>query len=113
VAGVQDALGDLLGHGVVLVSLTLDPQRDTVEAVAAFAEKFKPRDGWYFLTGSPENVDQITRRLGNATADVRSHNTHFLIGNVPRAHWIKVRPNAPVPAIVEQIRRLAGLPMGD
>jgi len=112
-AEVQDILGDELGRNFTMISISLDPERDTVPAVKAYADKFEARDGWLFLTGKPENLKEITRRLGHVSANVEEHNTHYFIGNVAEARWVKVRPNAPALGIVEELRRIAGLPVGD
>lgn len=52
----------LLGGKAVLVSLTVDPQRDTPAVLAAYAERFgADAEAWRFLTGNPE----LVRRLVN------------------------------------------------
>lgn len=52
----------LLGTEVRLVSITVDPARDTVSALAAYAARFgaSPPSEWAFLTGSPP---EAVRRL--------------------------------------------------
>ena len=62
---VQQSLGDALGKEVVLLSLSVDPERDTVEAVRKYAGKFNPRKGWTFVTGKPQNIEAINLKLGS------------------------------------------------
>src|SRR4051794_41153078 len=50
-AKVQELLGDELGANVFMYSITTDPQRDTVRALADFADNLDVRRGWLFLTG--------------------------------------------------------------
>ncbi len=51
-ARVQDALGADFGTKVAFVSITFDPERDTPEALKAYAEAFDVDfAGWSFLTG--------------------------------------------------------------
>ncbi len=43
-----------------LISFSVDPEKDTPEVLAGYAQKFKARKGeWYFLTGSPETVGRL------------------------------------------------------
>lgn len=44
---------------VVPIFITLDPQRDTTEAVTAYVQKFGPN--FVGLTGSPEAIDQAAK----------------------------------------------------
>ena len=56
-ATLQTRLGDRLGRDIVIVSLTVDPARDTVERLRTYAEGASARPGWFFLGGSPANVE--------------------------------------------------------
>jgi protein SCO1/2 len=45
---------------VAFVSITLDPERDTPEVLARYAEIYGcDRDRWHFVTGSPAQVRQV------------------------------------------------------
>jgi protein SCO1 len=62
---VQAMLGDRIGKEVFMYSITLDPETDTPELLAAYAKHFKPKPGgWQFLTGTKENVSVIRESLG-------------------------------------------------
>lgn len=53
----------LLGERVVLVSISFDPERDTVERLGEYAGLFGARGGeWDFLTGPAEELDRIITR---------------------------------------------------
>ncbi len=49
---------DMLGDEVVLVSMTFDPGRDTLERFAEYREMLNIEgfDGWYWVTGEPANI---------------------------------------------------------
>ena len=50
--------------GVGLVSFTVDPERDTPEALAAWAERFKADPSrWRFLTGDAEQLRVVVRSM--------------------------------------------------
>ena len=42
--------------GVVFLSHTVDPERDTVAALRSYANDFKAADNWFFLTGSKTDL---------------------------------------------------------
>jgi cytochrome oxidase Cu insertion factor (SCO1/SenC/PrrC family) len=107
IAEVQDILGEDLGRDFRLISLTLDPENDTPEVLKRYADKFKAREGWLFLTGRPDYVKEITRRLGHTGDDIAAHATQYFLGNVKMARWTKLAPNLPAPLIAEHFRRMA------
>lgn len=56
---VQDILKekDLFGEDASIVSITFDPERDTLENIRAFGDKFKADyNGWYFLRGDQQQT---------------------------------------------------------
>ena len=58
-ANVALRLGDKLGSKVVLVSITVDPEHDGPKQLRDYAEQQgADAKGWYFLTGSPADVDR-------------------------------------------------------
>jgi cytochrome oxidase Cu insertion factor (SCO1/SenC/PrrC family) len=104
---VRDRMEGQIGDTVQFVSLSIDPERDTPAAMKEFAKTHHAdHDGWVFLTGKPENLDYIIKRLGQYTADVEAHSTMMLAGNVNAAHWIKIQPYDQPPAITEKLQAL-------
>jgi protein SCO1/2 len=58
-ANVALRLGDKLGSKVVLVSITVDPEHDGPKQLRAYVDQQgADAKGWYFLTGSPAEVDR-------------------------------------------------------
>ncbi|MEF2968490.1 SCO family protein [Paenibacillus sp. M1] len=56
---VQDILKEkgLFGTDASIVSVTFDPERDTLEQIKAFGDKFKADySGWYFLRGDQQQT---------------------------------------------------------
>ncbi len=106
-AEVQDLLGDSLGENIFLVSVTLDPETDTPEVLKDYASKFEAKEGWLFLTGEKDDIKAITRRLGQTSPQIETHNPFFMLGNVGAAHWTKLRPNVPAEAIAARLRLMA------
>ncbi|HEX7180572.1 MAG TPA: SCO family protein [Thermoanaerobaculia bacterium] len=88
-AHIQDWLGDRLGKDVYLVSVSVDPVNDTPAKLKEYAARYKARPGWYFLTGSKENVDAALKKLGQYVENREGHQNLFIIGNEPTGLWKK------------------------
>lgn len=105
-AHLQDWLGDRLGRDVHLISISVDPENDTPAKLAEYAARYKAKPGWYFLTGSKENVEAALLKLGQKAGNREDHQNLFLIGNDRTGLWKKAfglaRPEEIVP-IVESV----------
>lgn len=100
---VQKILGERLGRDATLVSVTVDPQRDTPDKVRQYAGAFRAGPGWLFLTGKPENVNWINYRLGQYLEDPERHRGVYLIGNLRTGLWVKASPAAEAEDLVRQL----------
>lgn len=104
---VRDMLGGAVGEDIHFVSISLDPLRDTPAAMKKFAQVHNAdQDGWLFLTGRPDNVNSVTRRLGTYTDDLEAHSTTLLAANVRTAHWTKIPPTVPPNGVAERLQLL-------
>ena len=103
---LQAALGDRLGREVVIVSITIDPNRDDVDTVAEYAEVFHPADGWIFPTGKPENVDWVNYKLGQYLENLDDHKGTYLLGNLATGLWKKAPGHAQTTDLYSEIQRL-------
>ena len=106
-AKVQRLLGDRVGRDIVMVSITVDPEKDTPAAMKAYAAGFGARPGWYFLTGTKENVDWVRYKLGGYTEDKNDHTTVVVIGNVAHGGWRKMMAMASPQAIAHAVEETA------
>ena len=107
-AKVQNYLGDRVGKDVRIVSISVDPTVDTPEKMKKYAEGFKAKPGWYFLTGKKENVDWILYKLGGYTEDKMQHSAVLIIGNEATGEWVKTaamrNPAQIAEAVVELLK---------
>ena len=63
--GMQKKLGKDFGAHVHFVSVTVDPERDTPQVLRKYGEAHSANfAGWSFLTGSPAEIQDVTRRYG-------------------------------------------------
>jgi protein SCO1/2 len=66
---VQDILGERMGRDIFLLSVSLQPELETPAILKDYADQWDVRPGWKFLTGRPEDVEQLRRAMGFASAD--------------------------------------------
>jgi cytochrome oxidase Cu insertion factor (SCO1/SenC/PrrC family) len=100
-------LDEAVSGRVYFISISIDPERDTPEALTEFATKFKLiDDNWVFLTGEVQNVEHIVKKLGQYDENVEEHSTLILAGNVNKRHWVKIPPTTPPVGIAEKLRLL-------
>ena len=86
---VQDKLGEQVGRGVRLVSLTVDPVRDNPQRLADYSKKHNAGPGWLWLTGDKPNVDRVLETLGAYTADFTEHPSLVLVGDPRSGQWMR------------------------
>jgi cytochrome oxidase Cu insertion factor (SCO1/SenC/PrrC family) len=104
---IRDMLREDERRNIQFISISIDPLRDTPSAMKEFAQKHDADiDGWLWLTGQPDDVNYITKRLGSYTDDPELHTTTLLAANVPNAHWTKIEPNVPPNGVVARLRLL-------
>jgi protein SCO1 len=103
---VQKKLSARMGKDVHMITLSVDPTNDTPKSLARFAKKFDARPGWYFLTGSRENITLVLKKLGGYTEKPDEHNTTLLIGDAATGMWVKSPAMAMADNIVAAVEHL-------
>jgi protein SCO1 len=100
---VQEALGERLGTDARIISISVDPTVDTPAELKAFGKKFHARPGWYFLTGSKENVEFVLKKIGQFVTDKQDHYNIIIVGNERTGLWKKAFGLAKSEALVEVV----------
>jgi protein SCO1/2 len=90
---LQRLLGERVGRDIFFYSISIDPKNDTPQILKAYAEKFGVGPGWLFLTGRPEDIRLVTKKLGLSRAadlaNVDGHTASLMVGNVPAGQWMR------------------------
>ena len=103
---LQKLLGERLGKEVFMVSITVDPERDTAEKVSEYAKVFRARPGWLFLTGKAENVDWVNYKLGQYLENIEDHKGVYLLGNLKTGMWMKAPPQSKLNDLYASLEKL-------
>lgn len=93
---VQKLIGPRMGKDVFFYSITVDPKKDTPAVLKAYMKNFDVGPGWTFLTGSPQNIALIQKKLGIRPVEpnrLSAHDTRFVLGNEAIARWLKRTPH--------------------
>ncbi|HYC90769.1 MAG TPA: SCO family protein [Thermoanaerobaculia bacterium] len=100
---IQSRFAGRLGRDLVLISITVDPASDTPPKLKALAAQLEAKEGWYFLSGSPEQVHAALRRIGLYAENRDGHSNLFLIGNDRTGLWKKALGVAGIDAVVDVV----------
>jgi protein SCO1 len=110
-SAVQDLLGSRVGQDIFMYSISLRPQRDTPERLAAYAKAHGVGPGWLLLTGKPDDVDLLRHRLGFVDsdpaqdADPEQHLGTVRIANEPLHRWTMSPGLLNPAAIIRAVKR--------
>lgn len=85
--GVQRGLRDDGNDDWRLVSISVDPARDTPARLDAYARSVGAGDDWWWLTGSAPEVDRTLAAFGIAPGAPEAHPPVLLVGRPARGEW--------------------------
>jgi protein SCO1/2 len=88
-AQLAKLLGKRLGHDVVLVSVSVDPENDTPAHMRKWSNQFHVRRGWSLLTGDKPELDRLLKSLGLYVEAAQRHQSGVMIGS-RTAGWVRV-----------------------
>ena len=106
---VQNLLGKRVGRDIFMYSITLKPDEDTPEKLKHYVQMHKLKPGWTFLTGKPDEIALLRKKLGFSDAkakldkDVTNHIGMIRYGNEAHQWWAMCPGQANPPWIVESI----------
>src|SRR6202030_1916025 len=111
-ARVQELLGQRVGTEIFMASITLEPEHDTPEVLAAYAKTYGIGPGWDLLTGKKDDIELLRHRLGFADsdpvedADPEQHIGTVRIANEPMHRWAMSPALINPPAMVRAVNRV-------
>jgi protein SCO1/2 len=88
-ADLQQRLGERVGSEVSLISITVDPLRDTPLRLKAYAAQYNAGPGWSFLGGSKQAVDEVLTAFDVYTPNFADHPSVVLVGDPRTGEWTR------------------------
>lgn len=88
-AQVQDKLAARPLRDVALLTLTVDPVRDTPARLKGFAASLGAGPNWTWLTGPKPQVDEALKAFGAYTANFAEHPPLVLVGDARNGKWLR------------------------
>jgi protein SCO1/2 len=89
----QQLMRDRVGRDIFMYSFTLKPDEDSPEVLRDYVKDRKLGPGWTFLTGKPEDLELVRRKLGftdpdpTRDADKTNHTGMVRYGNEGLMLW--------------------------
>lgn len=108
---LQQRLGARLGDQVQLVSITVDPLRDTPARLKAYSARHDAGSHWLWLTGRKSNVDVVLKAFGAYTPNPEDHPAMTMIGDAGGRHWIRLYGFPSVDELLAQIELVRSAPI--
>ncbi|MBD5801747.1 hypothetical protein AZOA_11710 [Azoarcus sp. Aa7] len=103
---VQQKLGGRVGREVALVSLTVDPVRDTPARLRDYARARGAGAGWSWLTGSTTAVNDTLKGMGTWTPNFEDHPVVMMVGDGRSGKWTRFYGFADPAMLVTQVESL-------
>jgi len=97
---VQNRLIERMDKDIELITITVDPTRDTPHRLLSYSKNFNPGAGWSWLTGSKKNVDKALSAMGAYTPNFEDHPAMVLIGDDSKSEWYRFY-GFPTPGAIE------------
>ncbi len=104
---VQGQLDGRVGKDVLLVSISVDPVRDTPARLKAYADKLRAGDGWVWLTGEKQAVDGVLEKLGAYSPNFEDHPAVVLVGDATSGDWARFLGFPSASQIVAKVNQLS------
>ena len=108
-SGIQRKLGDDREQ-VHLVSISIDPEHDGPEELAAYLERYRAHPGWDFLTGARADVDLVMKAFDAFVPDKMSHRPLIFIRSPKDDRWARIDGFAGSADLLEELRRASEQP---
>ena len=101
----QDMLGEERNN-IHMVSISIDPEQDTPERLAAYARKYDAAPQWHFYTGTNEASLAAQRAFDVYRGDKMNHTPVTLLRAAPGKSWLRIEGFAAADDLLREYRAL-------
>ncbi|MEJ2453210.1 MAG: SCO family protein [Candidatus Thiodiazotropha sp.] len=102
---VQDLMGSEAKE-VLMISITIDPEYDTPEKLADYADRFSAGEQWTFLTGQIDDVVRVEKAFDIFRGSKTNHEPVTLIRSADKAEWVRIEGFANAEEIVAEYKKI-------
>jgi protein SCO1/2 len=88
-AQMRRALGEK-ADGLLLVSVSIDPEYDRPAELKAYAEQFGAGPGWTFLTGESADIERVQRGFDAYAGTKLNHKPLTFLKRPGESEWIRI-----------------------
>ena len=89
---------------VRIVSISIDPEEDTPERLAAYARQYRSGPEWRLYTGTMQAIISTAKAFGAYRGDKMSHTPLTLLRKAPGEPWIRFDGFATAEELLQEIR---------
>jgi protein SCO1/2 len=89
-----------------MISISLDPERDTPRELKAYAKSFQASDRWKFLTGSTQDIKTVLLAFDSYRGDKMNHEPLTLMRQSPGKTWHRLDGFATPDELVREYRKI-------
>jgi protein SCO1/2 len=86
---VQNELDAKARDDVRLVTITVDPARDTPARMKEYGDKMGVKPGWIWLTGPTGRVNEVLKGFGAYAPSFEDHPPLILVGDASTGQWTR------------------------
>jgi protein SCO1/2 len=72
-----------------MVTVTVDPVRDTPARLKEYGARLGSNPGWSWITGPKPQVDEVLRAFGAYTPNFVDHPPLVLVGDAKTGKWLR------------------------
>ncbi len=92
---------------VHLVSISIDPENDTLPKLLQYAEKYHANKNWNFYTGSAEASITLQKRFGVYQGDKMNHAPVYFIQGASLDKWTRIDGLVTADFLLSTIRQIS------
>jgi len=73
-----------------LISISIDPEKDTPEVLRGYRNRYQAKPGWAFLTGSQEDINKVMSAFKTRPTDMSTLDSPILLRLPEMDFWIRL-----------------------
>ena len=105
---LQEMLGEEKNK-VHMISISIDPEQDTPERLAAYARKYGAGPQWRYYTGTNEASLAAQRAFDVYRGDKMNHSPVTLLRTAPEKSWLRIEGFASAEDLLREYRALSSV----